>query len=125
MNLKFTILIIIGVIGCMQEEPKFVIKKISDNDITIKWYYYSYITNNSPEFVVLEKQNVKKQLFKGVAMITDVSVNEQNIIIKYINPSKEEDYEKTSETKIFGFNIIMDSTGTYDEYKLVPNGIKE
>lgn len=49
---KFVYILIFACFSC--KDPKFV-RKITDGNIDIKWYYYSYITNTSPDIVEVSK----------------------------------------------------------------------
>ena len=58
-------------ISCIGND-KLVIKNISNDDIAIKWYYYSYITNISPEFIDVKKGDSIIQIYKADDVFTDV-----------------------------------------------------
>lgn len=132
-NLKYfkqmKILLLISLIciffSCNQEESKFVRKQIKNKDISINWYYYSYITNVSPDFVVVEKKGDKKEIYKATGVILDVSLKGHDIILKLVEPSKNLVFTKEVDREIFGYKIKIDTTGTYNELRLRPDGIKE
>ena len=111
--------------SCNIGESKFVIKQIDNKDITIKWYYYSYISNFSPDFVVVEKDGLKREIYKATDVILNVSLNDHNIILKLVKPSKGLVFTKKVDKEVFGYKITLDTTGTYDELKLRPDGVKE
>ncbi len=125
MNLKLLLIIVGSILSCNQKEEKIVIKKISNDDITIKWYYYSHITNNSPDIVEVEKRSTRKEVYKAEGIISNVTLNEHNIIIKLVEPENGIVYTKDVNKELFGYKIVLDSTGTFDEYRLKPKGIKE
>lgn len=112
-------------LSCNQEEPKFVRKQINNKDITIKWYYYSYISNNSPDFVVVEKNGHKKEIFKATWTILNVSLDNHNIILRVLGPSKSMVFTKQIDEEVFGYKITLDTTGSSNEIRLIPDGIKE
>src|SRR5688500_5787175 len=111
--------------SCGLDEPKFVRKDITNNDIRIKWYYYSRITNNSPDFVVVEKEGQKKEIYEAVDVVTDVFIKDKTIVIKLYKPERGIVHTKQVGKNLFGYEIILDSTATYDEYRFQPNGKKE
>ena len=86
------VLLIIPVIsiflGCGFKISKLVRKEIQTNDITLKWYYYSYITSGSPDIVEVEKDGEIKEIYKRKGVILDVSIKEHNILLKLVAPSK-------------------------------------
>ncbi len=112
-------------IGCKFDEPKFVRKQVGNNDVTVKWYFHSYITNQSPDFVVVEKDGDKKEIYKATDVVLNVTLKEHNIILKLVEPSKGLVFTKKVENEVFGYKIILDTTGTYDELRLRPDGVKQ
>jgi hypothetical protein len=125
MNKLFLIFLITIFNSCNQEQSKFVRKQIQNKEISIKWYYYSYITNNSPDFIVVEKNGMKKEIYKATRAILNVTLNNHNIILKLVEPSKNLVFTKHVNKEVFGYKIILDSTGTYNDLPLIPDGIKE
>ncbi|TWF40326.1 HNH endonuclease [Chitinophaga polysaccharea] len=111
--------------SCSLEGSKFVRKEIDNKDISIKWYYYSYITNNSPDFVVVEKNGKKKEIFKATWTVLNVTLKDHNIILKTLGPSKSTVFTKHVEEEVFGYKITLDTTGNYMETRLIPDGKKE
>ena len=111
-------------LGCSLDEAKLVRKEINNSDITMKWYYYSYITNNSPDFVVIEKEGQKQEIFKATDVITDVSFAYKSIIIKLYKPERGIVYTKQVAKDLFGYKIVLDSSATYDQYRSIPKGKK-
>ena len=111
--------------SCNTGQQKFVVKQIDNKDITIQWYYYSYITNQSPHFVVVEKGGEKIEIYKATEVILNVTLKDQNIILKLVEPSKGLVFTKKVHEKVFGYKITLDTTGTYDELRLRPDGVKQ
>gem|GEM_PF-1208363 len=112
-------------LSCNLGNSKFVLKQIDNKDILIKWYYYSYITNNSPDFVVVEKNGNKKEIYKATGTILNVMLKDHNIILKTLGPSESMVFTKHVDDEVFGYKIILDTTGTYHEKRLIPNAVKE
>ena len=124
MNALFLIPLISFLISCNQEEPKFVRKQIDNKDISIKWYYYSYITNLSPDFIVVERGSDKKEIYKATGVILNVTLQDSSIVLKLVEPSKNLVFTKNV-NEVFGYKVIVDTTGTYEELWKIPDGIKE
>jgi len=103
---------------------EFVRKEISNKDISVKWYYYSYITNTSPDIVEVSQKGVKKEIFKAEWVILDVTLKEDTITLRLVEPSQGIVFTKKVENEVFGYKIKVDTTGTYDEMRLIPDGIK-
>lgn len=125
MNFKIFVFLLPLILSCEIEDREIIIKSITDANITIKWYYYSYITDISPEFVTVEKDGIKKQLFKGKRKLINVDVQGHNISIKYIKDENMANTEIIKETPIFKYNILIDSTGNYNELRPELRGILE
>ena len=121
------IIFIVAIIfsSCKYEEPKIIIKKIKTDDIKLKWYYYSYISTNSPEYILVEKKGEKKIIFEGEAPITDVTINKHDIIIKLADLSHGIVNTNHLKKNVFNYNIVLDRTGTIEELWAVPDGIRE
>jgi hypothetical protein len=125
MKILMLITLISFFLSCNLENSKFVRKQIDNKDISIKWYYYSYITNNSPDFVVVEKKGDKKEIYKATWTVLNVTLKDHNIILKVLGPSKSMVFTKHVDEEVFGYKITLDTTGTYNETRLIPDGIKE
>lgn len=111
--------------GCMLQDSKFVRKRIKRNNISIKWCYYSYITNNSPDIVLVEKDGHSKEIFRANNVISDVNIQDQNIILRLVKPSHGIVFTKNVDKEVFGYKISLDTTGVEEEMRFIPNGIKE
>ncbi|HMO62553.1 MAG TPA: hypothetical protein PKC39_15570 [Ferruginibacter sp.] len=125
MNTLLLIPLISIFLSCNQDEPKFLRKQIDNKDIVIKWYYHSYITNNSPDFVVAEKNGNKKEIYKATWVILNVTLQDSTIILKLVEPSKNLVFTKKVDEEVFGYKIKLDTTGTYEELMRIPDGVKE
>ena len=109
-----------GIVG----DSKFIRKQIQLNNGTLKWYYYCYITSMSPDIVLIEKDGNEKEIYKATRVITDISLKADTIILKLVEPSKGLVFTKNVEKEIFGYKIIVDSSGTYEDLNFRPKGIK-
>ena len=124
--MKFiTSIIVISLLSCGVKDSKFVRKKIGNNEITIRWYYYSYITSISPDLIVIEKGNEKMELYKAKEVIADISLKEHNVVIKVVHPEKGIVYTKSINEQVFGYRILIDTSENYNDLILRPDGVKE
>ncbi len=112
-------------LSCITKEPKFIRKRIEYKDITIRWFYYSYETNTSPDYIVVEKNGNSKEIYKAEWVISDVLLKEHDIILKLVTPSKGIVYTKQVEKEVFGYKIIIDTTASYNALRIRPDGVKE
>ena len=124
MNVK-SLLIIAATLGSCINEPKIIIKKIENDDISIKWFYYSYISNNSPQYILVAKDGKEKIILEAESLITNVILNKNYIIIKIGDLHYGSIVTNPIDKKIFGYNILIDSTGTNEERMSVSNGEPE
>lgn len=99
---------------------KFIRRKIKQKDITVLWYYHSLITNNTPEMVVVRSGFKEQEVFKSRAIV-DVWVEGKSLVVK-LNGSQGdfENYWATPDS-VFGYKVIIDSTGTSEDWKRMPN----
>jgi hypothetical protein len=125
MKKSLTFIVICCFFGCSIFEAKLVRKKIEENNITVKWYYYSYITSGSPDIVEVESSGNTKEIFKATEAILNVQLANDTIFIKVINDSTSFIYMKNIDTNVFGYTIVIDSTGSYDELRFRPDAVKE
>lgn len=112
-------------LSCGLKDAKLIRKEVQTNDITIKWYYYSYITSGSPDIVDVIRKGEKKELYKGTRIILDVSMNEDSIFLKLVHPSEGYADTKKVEDSVFGYKIVVDTTGVPTDLNFIPKGIKE
>jgi hypothetical protein len=124
MNFLHFISFVSILLSCNSDNVEFVRKEISNNDIAVKWYFYSYITNTSPDIVEVSQNGVKKEIFKAEWVILNVTLKEDTITLRLVEPSKGIVFTKKVEHEVFGYQIKLDTTGTYDEMELIPDGIK-
>lgn len=124
MNIVLIITSLFFLCSCNASDPRFVRKELDNKDITVTWYYYSYISNQSPDYVVVEKSGVKREIFKATWLIVDVNLKDNKIVIRLLKPHDSHVFPKTVEKEVFGYQIVFDSTATYDEMQLIPDGKK-
>jgi hypothetical protein len=105
--------------------PKFILKKISTDDVNIKWYYHSYITDNSPEIIEISKNGIIDTILEAKEEITNINLKGDQIIVRLHNPQPGLTMTKNIKKEIFGYKIIIDSNGTWEEKALLPQPIKE
>lgn len=117
--------LLILLLNCKFDNDKFVRKNINNNDISIKWYYYSYISNTSPDFIDVKKGDSIVKIFDAVDVITDVSINDKTIVIKQYEPHRGIINTQKILPKVFGYKIKIDTSATYNEYRYRPEAIKE
>ena len=125
MNKLYFLTLILVFLSCNTKDPKFIRKKIENKDVKITWFYHSYLTNNSPDFVVVEKDGNIKEIYKADGVVVDVLLKEHDIILKLFAPSKGIVFTKQVEKEVYGYNIILDSTAPYEAFGLRPDGVKE
>ena len=121
----FYLLCCLVLTACIFNDKRFVRKKIITNDIVISWFYYSYISDTSPDIITISRNGKETEVARAVNVITDVNFANNKIIIR-LTPNRG--YPATpGETKLngAGFKIVIDSTALVSELALIPNGVKE
>ena len=85
---------------------KIILKKIIDDEITIRWYYYSYISNNSDEIVELEKDKMTIVISKlDGNTIQDINVLNDTIFIKRYEVEELYDTDILLNGSVLGYRI--------------------
>ncbi len=110
-------------LNCNSQNDKFMRKEISNDKISVEWYYFSYITNNSPDFVVVKSGDNEKEIYKATDVITDVFLNDSSIVIKLFKPYRGIVFSKNPLSEIYGHKIIIDTTSAYEEYLQTPTAV--
>jgi hypothetical protein len=125
MRISALVSIIFFILSCGSGDVRLVRKKLQNKDIIITWYYHSFITNNSPDYVVLERDGVTNEIYKAERVITDVALSKNNIILRLVKPSLGVVYTEKIQDNILGYKIIVDTTDNIESLRFIPDGIKE
>lgn len=129
MNMTLKVLAVISMTllfsSCFLGDSKIIRKKLKTNDITIKWYYYSYITNNSPDIVEVEKDGQIRELCRAVATLLDVDCNDKEILMKFVNQAEAPPFPQKIDVEVFGYKVVLDTTGSPRSLDSIPLGSKE
>lgn len=91
--------------------------------MTIEWFNYSYITNSSPEYLTITKDNNTKMILESDDVITKVKIIGNTIVISLFKPERGIIYSKQILKEAFGYEIRYDTTKNYDDYVNKPKGI--
>lgn len=106
------------------DNDKLIRKRINTNKIVIEWYYYSYISNSSPDFIDVKVNDSVYNLIKAEGIITDVYINGKDIIIELHEPKSGILYSKNIPSKFYDYTIKIDSTANINEVLSIPRGSK-
>jgi len=121
--MAFGLTLILG--GCIFKDDRFVRKIVTDDSIKITWFYYSYISNTSPDVLVVKKGDMEQEIFRAEGVITDVNINGKIIAIKLFEPHNGLIYTKKEVRNAFEYRIDFDSSATVSDYWRIPDGVKE
>jgi hypothetical protein len=126
---KMIFLLSIVAVGCCPGEPKFIRKQFDDDEVSVKWYYHSYITNTSPDIVEASLDGKVLEIYRDKELLlTDVAVHDSTIVITLAKPSEADynfdrlDGEILSEA--FGYKIVLDTSAAHGDVFKVPEGVK-
>lgn len=106
-------------------DSKFIRKDIEDGQASIKWYYYSYISNNSPDIIEIKKNDSCVEIVRAEQIIKDVEVRKETIFIKTYPFSTGIVYSDNIRKRALGYSIVIDSTIVEGENIKIPLGVKE
>jgi hypothetical protein len=116
MKTKYYLLLFAILCTSCLDNKKLIRKEISVGAITLQWYYYSYITDTSPDFVDVTRGKETQNIYKGKGLITDVCIKNDTIIIKTVEPHNSGIfYSKYEKDFIWGYPIKIDTTAPYFE----------
>src|SRR5690606_30956848 len=121
-NFLITIKVLFLLSSCSQ--PKMIIKTVKNEDITVRWYYYSHLTNNSPDIIdVVRNDSIVEIIRIEERSIADLSLEKDNIIITIAYSGN--DSAINFPTHVFEYNIIVDTISTVNMRINFPKGKKE
>lgn len=107
----YTLLLFITLISCGSD--KIYKKQLANKEIEVDWYYYSYITSNSPNYVSVKKNNKEKLIFEYGYGLQDIEINQDTIVIfhlKFYAPPK------VQEENVFGYYINYREVSSHEMY---------
>ena len=108
-------------------DSRFIRKELKTDNITVYWYYYSYISSNSPDKIEVLNNTTNEAVivFEGVSVITNLAIINDTIVIQLFKPERGIIIEDNTKNKVFGYYTKIDSSATLDDYKKIPDGKKE
>lgn len=104
--LLFIILISCGI-------DKIYKKQLTNKEISVDWYNYSYITSESPNYVSVKKKNQEKLIFECGYGLQDIEINKDTIIIFHL---KFYEPPKVHEKSVFGYFINYREVSSHEVY---------
>ncbi|HYD92801.1 MAG TPA: hypothetical protein VEA37_15100, partial [Flavobacterium sp.] len=108
------------------KDPKLVRKNVTDGNINVKWYYYSYISNTGPDIIEVKKKDSIVQILRADEIIVDVVIQDKKIIIKTFENASPYIHSDSILTEVYGYKIVLDTTlPTHDKYHVPRNVTKE
>lgn len=116
---KYLILFTLIFISC--EDMKYQMKIVNDGVITAEWYFEPTWRFITPDRVVIKKGEEEVMLFKASDAIVDLDIKYDSILIKLYKPHRAIIYTKNPPKLIWGYKIVIDTNGTYEEYRNTPN----
>lgn len=105
------ILIIIFTISC--DSDKIYNKQLKNNEINVDWYHYSYITSDSPNYVIVKKGDKEELIFEYGWGLQDIELHKDTIIIMHLKLYETPDVKKDS---IFGYKIHYKEVTSHEMY---------
>lgn len=96
----YALLLFVFFIFCGSD--KIYKKQLNNGEIAIDWYYYSYITSGSPNYIVVRKKQKEEIIFEYGYGLQDIELDEDTITILHL-----EFYEppKIKKDNVFGYVI--------------------
>lgn len=123
---KSIILILVALYSCdlSQGNDRFVRKSFDDGRVNVNWYYFSYITDVSPDFVEVVKGDSVAILFEAKNVISNVELKNDTIYLSLFEPYRGIVHTKNPKLACFGYHVLIDSLATREEFYARPDGKK-
>jgi hypothetical protein len=112
---KLIFILLLLFISCGSD--KIYEKQLKDNKIAVDWYYYSYISSGSPNYVVVKKEDKEELIFEYGYGLQDIELKKDTITIIHL---KFQTKPKIKKEEIFGYIIKykeVTSDEMYDKYQ--------
>lgn len=109
-----SVFLIFVLISCNNE--KLFREVITKDDVVISWYFYSYISDTSPDFIEITKDDSSTLIYKGISVIRDIEVNNDTILISHLK-FQENSYIKKRTKPIYGYTIVYKEVSSHEIYK--------
>jgi len=96
-------------------DKKIIKKSINNNEISINWYFYSYISNTSSDFVEVKKKDSITLIFKAESVIKDIEIKNDTIVISH---TKFNGLNSNIQLKdsVFGYSIKYKEITSHEIY---------
>ena len=101
--MRNTFLLLLFILTSCQDK-KLIKYDYKDSEIELNWYYHSYITSWSPDFVEVKCGESFQKIFVGKNILSEVLVKDKKITILHNGFSKDEDVFMRTES-ICGYEI--------------------
>ena len=88
-------------------------KQLKNDEINVDWYHYSYITSNSPNYVVVKKEDKEDLVFEYGWGLQDVELQNDTITILHL---KFYETPKVKKDSIFGYAIKYKEVSSHEMY---------
>ena len=127
-HVKRIIFVIVSIlyVACGIEDSKFIRKRLNNSEVEVTWYYYSYITNVSPDFVEIRRGDSIKVICEAGYEIVDVKLGSDQVEVRFSLPADRQlSSAQIFGSDFFGYPAVFDSSGTTSELRLIPDGVKE
>jgi hypothetical protein len=113
-------------LGC---HSRLVRKEVENDDITVQWFFYSTITDISPDYVVVKKKHSWEEIevYDAYDVVTDIQIEGKKVIVKLCGPcislyEYSSSIHNDSIKEAFDYQIIQDSSGTENDFRNIPEG---
>ncbi len=107
--------LLISLVSCKEktkqknENVKLYKKEISSNNMYIEWFYHSYISNVSPDFITVSKGDLVDTIC-FCSNIINVEFYHDSIFIESEGPPSKYQYEYKVPTESFDYPIVIENT---------------
>lgn len=88
-------------------------KQLKNDEISIDWYHYSYISSGSPNYVVVRKGNKEELIFEYGWGLQDIELYKDTITILHL---EFDEVPKVKKDSIFGYAIKYKEVSSHEMY---------
>ena len=111
---KFFLFLFLIIITISCSDKRLIRKSIVNKEVAVDWYYYSYISDTSKDFIEIIKGDSSICVFKSKHIVQDINFSNDTLIITHL-PFTESNHRDKIE-KVFGHEIIYKEISSHDAY---------
>ena len=116
MNIRYISILFLTIFFISCSDKKLIRYKFKNSEIELNWFYYSYLTNTSSDFIEVKCGNSFEPIFESQSGLQKVEMENKKIIISHLNFNGFEPKLKRTEN-ICGYEIEYREVTSHEMYQ--------